>query len=107
MDKDHLKTLLQQVRDGALEIDDAVGAPKQGDGGTDFYTRRVVAVIAAQHGKMSPRIRIVSLLDVFHPSPVYADGDVVFFLARHRARMAADALAQIDDKPVVRHHRGL
>jgi hypothetical protein len=65
-----------------------------------FYTRRVVAVIAAQHGKMSPRIRIVSFLDVFHPSPVYADGDVVFFLARHRARMAADASVLVYKKSV-------
>ncbi len=65
--------------------------------------RRVVAVIAAQHGEMAPGIGINTLFDILDPGAVNAERDVVFFFARHRAGVAADAAMLIDEKTVAHY----
>src|SRR5581483_5709956 len=87
-----------------VEIDDAVGAAKERHRRADFDARRVVAVIAAQHREVPPRVRVAALLDVFDPRAIHADGDVVLLLAGQRAGMTADAAVLVDDKPVA-HYR--
>jgi hypothetical protein len=83
-----------------VKIDDAVGSAKQRNGGADLYARGIVAVIAAQHGEMAPRVGVKSLLDVFHPRTINTDRYIVFFLAGDRACMTADATVLIDKKSV-------
>src|SRR2546430_307531 len=84
----------------AIEVHDAVGAAVEGDGRTDRHAGRVVAVIAAQHGEVAARVRPRPLLDVLDPGAKGSERHLVFFLARHRARMAADALAVVDHETV-------
>src|SRR5439155_15581366 len=84
----------------AVEVHDAVGAAVEGDGRTDRHAGRVVAVIAAQHGEVAARVRPRPLLDVLDPGAKGSERHLVFFLARHRARMAADALAVVDHETV-------
>jgi hypothetical protein len=57
-------------------------------------------MIAARHLEHPARIGIHALFYIFHPRAIDADRYVVFCLARHRARMAANALAIINDKSV-------
>jgi hypothetical protein len=57
-------------------------------------------MIASQHGEMTASVGIAALLNILHPGTIHADGDVMLFLARHRARMAADTTVLIDDKSV-------
>jgi hypothetical protein len=83
-----------------VEIDNAIAAAKQRYGGANFYARRVVAVITAQHGEMAPRVGIVTLFYVFDPGAVNTNGNIVFFLACDRTRMATDAAVLIDEKSV-------
>jgi hypothetical protein len=83
-----------------IEVDDTVVAPEQGDSRADFDARRIVAVVAAQHRKMAPGIRVHALFDVFDPGPIHPQRDVVFFFASHRAGMTADAAMLIDEKSV-------
>jgi hypothetical protein len=85
---------------GVVEIDDAIGAAKQSDRGADFYAGSIVAVVAAQHGEMAPRIRVVTLLYVLDPGAVNAQRDIVFFFAGDRAGVAANAAILIDEKSV-------
>src|SRR5207247_2144590 len=84
----------------AVEVHDAVGAAGEGDGRADGHARRVVAVIAAQHREVAPRVRPRSLLDVLHPRAERPERDLIFFLARHRARVTADALAVVDHEAI-------
>ncbi len=83
-----------------VEIDDAIGTTEKCHRGTNFDTRRVVAMVAAQHCEVSPRVGIESFFDVLDPGSIHADGDVVLFLAGHRAGMTADATVLIDDESV-------
>src|SRR5205085_4822109 len=75
----------------AVEVDDAVGTPIERHRRADGDARRVVAVIAAQHGEVAARVGPGALLDVLHPRAKGSEGNLVLFLARHRARMTADA----------------
>ena len=83
-----------------VEVDDTVGATKKRNRRADLDARRVVAVIAAQHGEVAPRVWVLPFLDVLHPSTIHAERDVVLFFARHRAGVAADAAVLIDEKSV-------
>src|SRR5437773_66685 len=76
-----------------IEIHHAVVAPIEGSHRADRHARRVLAVVAAHHREETAAIGKGPLLDVFHPSAIDADGNLVLALARHRARVAADALA--------------
>ena len=87
----------------AVEVDDAVGAAKQRDRRTNFDTRRIVAMIAAQHREMTPGVGIATLFNIFDPGAIHAERDVVFFLAGHRARMTADATVVVDDETVAHY----
>ena len=84
----------------AVEVDDAVGAPIEGHRRADGDTRRVIAVVAAQHGEVAARVRPGALLDVLHPRAERSEGNLVLLLARHRARVTADALAMVDHESV-------
>jgi hypothetical protein len=83
-----------------VEINDAIAAAKQGHGGADLYARRVVAVIATEYGEMAPCVRVVTFFNVFYPGSIDTYGDVVFFLACDRARMATDAAVLVYEKSV-------
>ena len=93
--------------DVAVEIDDAVGPLVEGAGGADVHARRLLALIAEDRQEQALRVRKRALLDRLHPAAIDANGNVVFGLARDRARVAADAFLQIDHEPVVRHGFGL
>jgi hypothetical protein len=83
-----------------IEVDDAVTPAKQRNRGTNFYARRVVAMIATQYREMTPGVRVVSLLDVLDPSAIHTKSDVVLFFAGHRAGVTADATVLIDHEAV-------
>ena len=72
-----------------IEVDDAVGSAKQRDSRANFDARRIVAMIAAQHREVTPGVGITALFNIFDPGAIYAERNVVFFLAGHRARMAS------------------
>ena len=76
------------------------GTAKKCHGRADLDAGRIVAVIAPKHGKVAPGFWINPFFDVLHPSPVHSDGNIVFFLACHRAGMTTDATVLIDDKSV-------
>ena len=58
-------------------------------------------MIATLHGKHTPGIGKFPFLDVFDPSPIDADRQIVFLLAGDRAGVTADALAVVDDEAVI------
>src|SRR5262249_53572084 len=89
----------------AVEVDDPVVAAVEGDGRTDRHAGRRVAVIAAQHREIAPRVRERAALDVLHPRAKRAEGHPILFLARHRAGVAADALALVDHEAVTHVRR--
>jgi hypothetical protein len=84
----------------AVEIDYPVLAFEQRGDGADRYARRVFAVITPEDGKESPRVRVFSLLYVFHPGAKRAERDLVFGFTRDRARVTPDAFAMVYYKPV-------
>ncbi len=57
-------------------------------------------MVAACDLKHAARVGEYALLNVLYPGPVHADRHLVFSLARHRAGVAPDALAVIDDESV-------
>src|SRR5258706_14440775 len=84
----------------AVQVHDAVGACKERLRGTDLHARRVVAVIASQHGEVPPRIGILTLLKILHPGPKTAHRHLVLLLAGYGASMAPAALALIEAEAV-------
>src|SRR5579859_4254218 len=82
------------------EINDAVFALVHRGHRTDRDAGRILAMIAARDLKDAAGVGESSLLDVLHPGAVHGERDVVLGLARHRAGVAADALAVIDDESV-------
>src|SRR5262249_49300779 len=85
----------------AVEIDDAVRPLVQGHHRADRHARRLRAVVAAQHGEMAAHGRERADLGVLDPGAEGADAHVVLRLARHRAGVAADALAVVEDEAVL------
>jgi hypothetical protein len=57
-------------------------------------------MVAAQHREVAACIRVIALFDVLHPGAINAHRDVVFFFARNRASVTADATILIDNKSV-------
>ena len=91
----------------AVQIDDAVAALEERVGRTDARARRFVALIA-EHGKEEAAgVGERALLDRLHPAAVHADRNLMFGLARDRARMTADALPEVDREAVVGHAEAL
>src|SRR5204863_138163 len=89
----------------AVEVHDPVRTPVEGDGRADGHAGRVVAVVTAEDREVPARVGIVAALDVLHPRAEGAERHPVLFLARHRARVAADALSLIDHEPVAQRSR--
>ena len=56
-------------------------------------------MIAAEHREVAAVIGKLACLDVLHPGAIHTQGHVMLRLARHRARMATDALAMSMRKP--------
>jgi hypothetical protein len=83
-----------------IEINYSISSSEQRHRGTNFDARRVVAMIAAQHGEVAAGIGIAALFNVFNPRAIYTDGDVVLFLARDGAGVTADAAVLVDEKSV-------
>jgi len=84
-----------------IEIDDAVRTRIKRGYGTNFDTRRVGAMVTAHHRKKSSRVGEFAFLDVFYPSSIYADGNLMFGFASDRASVTADTLAIIYDETKV------
>src|SRR5438132_316804 len=89
-----------------VEVDDPVGAAEERLGRADRDAGRIVAVIAAQHGEVPACVREHALLDVLDPRPEDAERNVLLLLARHRAGMAADTAALVDQESEF-HRSGL
>ena len=83
-----------------IEVDNTVGSAKKSDGGANFNAGSVVAVVAAEHRKVSSRVGVAALFDILHPCAIYAYSDVVLFFTGNRASVTADATVLIDDKSV-------
>jgi hypothetical protein len=83
-----------------VEVDDAIMPAKKRHGRTDLDARRIVTMITAKHGKVTPGLRINAFLDVLDPRPIHSHGNIVFFLACDRAGMTANATVLIDEKSV-------
>jgi hypothetical protein len=62
-------------------------------------------VIAPEHRKEPPRVRVLAFLDVFDPGSKLAQRNFILGLASDGARVAANAFAVIDDETV--SHRAL
>ena len=72
----------------------------EGACGADLDARGVFAMIAAEDAEMTARIRERALFDVFDPGAEDADGDLMLFLAGHRAGVTPDTSVLVDDKTV-------
>ena len=86
-----------------IKVNNAIGAFVQRLRRTNSDARRIRTMIAAVDEKIAPRIGKLTFLDVLDPRSIHADGYVMFGLARHRAGVAADALALVDHEGVFRH----
>ena len=84
----------------AVEVHDAVRPAVERHRRADRHAGRVIAVIAAHHREVAPRVREHALLDVLHPGAVDAQRDLVLLLAGHRAGVAADTLPLVDHEAV-------
>ena len=60
-------------------------------------------MIATVDEKIAARVGKLALFDIFDPGAIYAERDVVFFFAGHRARMTADATVVVDDETVAHY----
>jgi hypothetical protein len=83
-----------------VKINDSVGPPVQGAGGTDFRARRVIAVVAPHHSEVTGGMGKLALLDMLDPSAKYTNRHLVLLFARDRAGVTANATILIDDESV-------
>ncbi len=60
-------------------------------------------MVATHDRKQTLRIWERALFDVFDPSPIYADWDLVFGFAGNRTSVAANTATIIDDETVIGH----
>jgi hypothetical protein len=88
-----------------IEIYDSVRTPEERASGANLYAGSVVTMVAAHDAEVAPGSRELAGLHVFDPRPENTDRDLVFFLARHGAGMAADASILVDNKPVAHKNR--
>jgi hypothetical protein len=84
-----------------VKVDNPVVAPIQGRDRANLNAGGVVAVIAPHYRKESAGIGEFTLLNVFDPSSVDANRNVVLRLAGHRAGVAADTATVVDDETQV------
>jgi len=84
-----------------VEIDDPIGARKEGSDGADLDARRIGAVITSHHREQSSRVRKRAFLYVLDPSPVHADRHFMLGFAGDGTRVTADTLSVVDDEAEV------
>src|SRR4029077_509546 len=73
-----------------VEIDDAVGTPIEGRGGTDLDAWSIIAMIATHDPEVAGGIGKLALLDVLYPSAKYTNWHLVLFLAGDAAGMTSN-----------------
>jgi hypothetical protein len=83
-----------------IEIHDPAAPFKKRPGGADAHAGGMLAMIAAQYGKVPPGVRERTLFHIFDPGPEYSQGNLIFRFAGCGACMATDAPAMIDDEAV-------
>jgi hypothetical protein len=83
-----------------VKIDDAIRPGIKGASGTDFRTRRVIAVVAPHHSEVARRVRELALFDMLHPSAKDANWHLVLLFARDRAGVTPDTSVLVDNKSV-------
>lgn len=81
-----------------IKIHNAIIAFKECRCRTDGYTGSVNAMITAQHGKETARIRVFAFLNIFDPGAISADWYFVFRFAGNRAGMATNTFAVVNQK---------
>ena len=84
----------------AVQVDDAVGSAIERDRRADRHARCRVAVVAAEHREVAPRVREGPPLDVLDPGAERAERHLVLLFARDGARVTADAAALVDHEAV-------
>jgi hypothetical protein len=83
-----------------IEINDAVAAPIQSAGGTNFRARRVIAVVAPHHPEVARCMRELALFDMLYPGAENPYRHLVFLFAGDCAGVTANTTVLIDDKSV-------
>jgi hypothetical protein len=83
-----------------VEINDSISSPVERAGGTDFRTRRIVAMVAPHHPEVAGGVGELALFDVLDPSAKYTNGHLVFLFARDCAGVTPDTPVLVDDKSV-------
>jgi len=84
-----------------VKIYDAVFACVKCRYGANFDARSISTMITAHYRKQSSRIGKFAFFDVFNPRPINSDGNLMLRFACHRASVATDALAVINDESEV------
>jgi hypothetical protein len=83
-----------------VEIDDTVCPSIKRAGGTDFRTRRVIAVVASHHPEVARSVGELALFNMLYPGPKHANRHLVFLFARDGAGVTANTSVLIDHKSV-------
>ena len=84
-----------------IKIHDTVFACVQGFRRTNLNARSIFAMITTHHVKKPTCIGEFAFFDVFYPSAIHADRDIVFRFTSHCASVATDTFAVIYDKAKV------
>jgi len=96
-----LCTCFARNTSAVIKIHDAVIACVECFGRTNFYAWSISAVVTAHYIKEPACVGKLAFFDVFYPCPIYADWNIVFRFTSHRASMATNTFAVINDKAVV------
>ena len=83
-----------------VEINDSIGSPVEGAGGTDFRARRIIAVVAPHHPEVAGGVGKLTLFDMLDPGAKNTNRHLVFLFARDRAGVTPDTPVLVDDKSV-------
>ena len=86
-----------------VEVHHPIGSSKQRRGWTNVHTRCILTLVATHDRKVSSGVRELALFDVFNPSAIYTQGDIVFALTRDGARVAPNASLAIEKKSEASH----
>jgi hypothetical protein len=70
-------------------------------GWTNFYTRRIGAMVTSMDGKFPGGMGKLTLFYIFHMGTVYANRNIVLAFASNGAGMTANAHSIIYDKSVI------
>jgi len=84
-----------------IEINDAVVPLVKRLDRADIHTGRLLAMVAAQDGKVTASVGEAPFFDILDPGAVHSEGHLVLGFAGYRACMTADALSCVNDKTIV------